>query len=310
MPKRVTKNDVLYLDRHVAIIDCKGTDQTGTNAVQWLLKVGTNHDDELQPIRQLLERYTLRPLRRVVLVGTETSELDSPEQIRALGFDCSCSYNENGQPQTCVSESGESGRCCVRVDTVRETAEAVRYVATLALLARGDDRAADLITLLESENNKRLLRFDAVVPGQIIGEVEVAADWLEMFPNVTVEEVEPHGNDAGVRLVCYAIASSYYRGDVVHNFPDCELERKRIAANVLASLLLNLSVRIPYYPDPESGLPEHSITANLLTVTIDQARDGKLEGCPHCGWPVVRPYKSSDPYCRKSHRTRTDEKRG
>ena len=324
MRPRIKKNDVLYIDRHIAIVDHKGVQMSAANDVQWLLKIGTNKRDETPPIREFLERCVFQPKKSLCIQGVTASDISDVSAVNALGYKVKDTQDNPSEPPAAlrISESfdagspfaghpfggDEIGRYCVDLSVVKEAASAVRYISRLALLALGDARAADCIHLFDAESPEALLRFDVLVPSSIVGDIDVMNERLSNLGFADIRARKPKTEGATL-LSCVAVRSNYYHG-IDNAFPADDNERKRIAANVLLAALADASLPAQYRPDPNSCLPQLTTQANLITAVIDLARSGKLAGCPLCGLPVVKPHESSDPYCRKSHRTRTDEKRG
>lgn len=302
MSKKKPKNEVLYLDDYVAVLDFKGRKASGYDAVRWLLNVGTNAKDEAKPLRETLANYAFRASKTLHIQGIAENDIANPQRLRELGCEMSTCDGVRALDAWLTQDSGTL--VLVDIPELKAAAKAINYVARLALLALGDERHAYCLELESADEkaNARFVAFSAVVGGGIIGDYETASMRLDSVP--FVDAVVQDGENA--RLRCSVFAHDYYSD--WRGFPASDAERTAIAANVLLSVLLNLTAAAPYMPDAVIGLPTKRDVPNLVALTVELARIGKLAGCPHCGWPVAKLTPKADPYCRKSHRTRTDER--
>ena len=295
MPSKQT-NRVLYLDEHVAVIE--GQVQAGVDGMlPLMLKAGTNELHPLKPIEQMLVSAGSPVAGSCFAHGATLADVDA-SALHELGFNANVmgvpayGMGVNVTPRR-DDESPLKGtsRRAVSVGFVRTACGVAQYLARLALTSMGDMRSAHVLTRDGS-------RFETDVP--TLG--PYGRDWLSVellgsAPYMLSVSAERAGDKGSVHVEFEPMAP---RGD--------DASYTSAAANCLLSLLLNASSGNMYEPDLKSGLPTQNPLSDIPRAIVSAARSGSLSGCPYCGWPVIRPTKSADRFCRKSHRTRFDER--
>ena len=180
---------------------------------------------------------------------------------------------------------------------VRQLSAQVQYLCRLHLLAKGDERHADMIDNLEFDGV--WAHFDSMTPVGIIPTVH------ERFSMVKTKQVEPEGDKRdGFEKYHFDVSLGY---DEEEDGPLDSFDQKRAAAASLLVWLLNRSDMVFYEVDNLFGIQreEHRSVYNELA---DLMIAGKIYACPTCGRPVLMARKNSNPFCKKSHQTRYSER--
>lgn len=316
MPKK-TYNEVLYLDNHLAVYDDKGAHPSTAEMVSRLLQIGTNEQNPLKPINELLTCCGTPVKYANYAPNAQLSDVNA-EKLHELGYTIiPASRGDVDGLQVIESFEGDSpfadhpyggdeiGRYLVSLDSLNKLANVLRYFASLALLSQGDMRSRDAISMRLDNGSRTLVHFEATIP--LLGD-GFRGEWINEkvfsilgYGGFAVDVIE---SEPALKVNCSISRNGYY-GTIPRDLDG----RTKLAANYLLSAVYCAATGVGFEPDSESGLPKSINRGVFFQEIIDAARSGRLEGCPRCGWPVLRLTDKADRYCRKGHRTKTDKEK-
>ena len=312
-------NEVLYQDDCFIVYDAGDTSATMQDFTALVLKIGTNENNPRKPIRQLITRCG-SPIQGSWFAPNATvADLENIEKLQQLGF----AFEDVGNGEINAIDVDLSPKIrdsideydkftsfkreIVSVHEIERVACVVQYVARLALLALGDMRQKDIIDMRLDLPTSKTVHFETDVP--LYGEF-VDGEWLN--PKILAND-ELQGY-AFVNLIDKLSSNSSLHLDIsekdiyIHSLKRDDADsRIRIAAQFALSIILCAASTPRYAPSHFGYLPTELKAAGFLGSILEAANDGRLVGCPHCGWPVLKPHHSSNEFCRQGHRNKFDK---
>ena len=294
---------LLYFDGGIAVCDYDGTADDIEHVVKLLLAFDKENSDMDKHVKPLLASDCL-------FHGLWNS---SPEDLglaklranalKELGFEMADSNMPRLTPEA-LEECSRDGRCrkllIVRQEMTRisELADALQYLARLYLLANGDERSSCIVPHVIYEDY-RIEPLDIELPGYFIRFVTGQS----LNTNITFDYKR---NEGTTRItVCGKIGRYLDKGCSTREY---EFQLKRIVAAFLLQALVNYTSALPFSMDDKVPMIKRDDSRRFTSTLADLMLDGKIDSCPWCGRPVMRPRKSSKPFCRQSHQTRYNEK--